>query len=151
MAAPADPSLPADSAESRQGSSSLVKILHYVVIGLLIAGGLGYWVFKPRTLNPMADSRSAEVMALVQTHRAQGAPTLRHAIDERVQSLHAQGKGVRAGEWRVEQETPDIYLVRVIIREEGSRSWFEREYLWRVNLPTRTVKAITLAAEDLMP
>jgi hypothetical protein len=151
VAVPADPSLPVDSAESRHGSSSLVKTLHYVVIGLLVLGGLGYWMLKPRSLNPMADSRSAEVMALVQTHRAQAAPTLRHAIDDRVQRLQAQGRGVRAGEWRVEQETPDTYLVRIIIREEGSRSWFEREYLWRVNLPKRTVEGMTLSAVDLMP
>jgi hypothetical protein len=148
---PSSADSPTESTESPSGRSSLVALLHYLVIGALIVGGLAYWMLKPRSLNPMADSRSAEVMALVQTHRAQGAPTLRQAIDARAQSLQAQGKGVRVGEWRIERETPETYLVRIIIREEGSRTWFEREYLWRVNLPKRSVEPLTLAATDLMP
>ena len=151
MPSSADSPPPADSTASPSSHSSLVKILHYAVIGLLVAGGLAYWMLKPPSLNPMADSRSAEAMALVQTHRAQGAPTLRQAIDERAHALQAQGKGARVGEWRVEQETPETYLVRIIIREEGSRTWFEREYLWRVHLTKRSVEPLTLAATDLMP
>jgi hypothetical protein len=147
----ADSPPPAESAASPSGHYSLVKILHYAVIALLVVGGLAYWMLKPRSLNPMADRRSAEVMALVQTHRAQGAPTLRQAVDERAQALRAHGKGVRVGEWRVEQEAPEAYLVRIIIREEGSTTWFEREYIWRVNLTKRSVEPLTLAATDLMP
>jgi hypothetical protein len=132
-------------------SGSFVKILHYVVVALIVLAGLLYWMLKAPSINPMADRASAEAMALVQTHRARHAPTLRQAIDERVQKLKEQGKGVRPEEWRVQREREDIYLIRIIIREEGTRTWFEREYLWRVNLSKRTVDAITMAAEDLMP
>jgi hypothetical protein len=139
------------SSEHPSGSSPLVRIIHYAVVAALVVGGLVYWMMKPPSLNPMADSRSAEAMALVQTHRAQDAPTLRQAIDAHVRSLETQGKGVRSGEWRVEQESPETYRVSIIVREEGSRTWFEREYLWRVHVPKRAVEAITLPAAELMP
>jgi hypothetical protein len=136
---------------AEQRSSALTKILHYGVAALLVGGGVLYWWIKPASLNPMADPSSAEAMALVQTHRALQAPTLRQAIDEQVRRLESQGKGVRPGEWRVEQESPEAYVVSIIVREEGARTWFEREYRWRVHLPTRAVVAATMAAEDLMP
>jgi hypothetical protein len=121
------------------------------VLGLLIAGGVAYWLWKPASLNPMADARAAEAMALVQTHRAQHAPTLLQAVTNRVRAMAVQGQGVRLGEWRVERQAEDIYLVRVIIREQGTKQWFEREYLWRADLAKRSVQAISLPAMDLMP
>jgi len=151
MARDNDPSLLAGSAGERPGSSPLVKLIHYALMAIILGGSLIYWMVKPKSLNPMADSRSAEAMALVQTHRALQAPTLRQAIDAHVQRLQAQGKGVRPGEWRVEEESPEIYRVSIIVREEGSRTWFEREYLWRVHLPRRIIDPITIPAADLMP
>lgn len=99
----------------------------------------------------MADARAAEAMALVQTHRAQHAPTLLQAVTDHARMMAAQGRGVRVGEWRVERQADEIYLVRVIIREQGTKQWFEREYLWRVDLATRSIQAISLPAMDLMP
>lgn len=99
----------------------------------------------------MADARAAEAMALVQTHRAHHAPTLRQAITDRVQALAKRGQGVKLGEWRVERERGDLYLVKITLREQGTRTWFEQEYLWRVDLDTRSVVALTLPASDLMP
>lgn len=127
------------------------KIIHYAVIGFLLIGGLVYWALKPPALNPMSDPMAAEAMALVQTHRADRAPTLRQAITDRVQALRAKGQGVRMGEWRVEQQEQGVYLVRVTIREQITKGWFEREYIWRVNLPTRSVTPLTDPAADLMP
>ncbi len=129
----------------------MMKILHYVVGGLLLAGGIAYWVLKPPDLNPMADPRAAEALALVQTHRAQNAPTLLQAVTSRVQAMEARGQGVRLGEWRVQQEKGSLYQVRIFIREEGTKQWFEREYIWRVNLATKTVEPLTLPATSLMP
>ena len=114
-------------------------------------GGLAYWLLKPPALNPMADAQAAEAMALVQTHQAQRAPTLRQALTDRVQALTARGQGVRLGEWRVEREHGDVYLVKIFLREEGTKQWFEREYIWRVDLSSRSVVALTLPAADLMP
>jgi hypothetical protein len=130
---------------------SRAKVVHYVVVGFLIVGGIAYWAMKPPTLNPMSDPLAAEAMALVQTHRAQHAPTIRQAITDRVQTLAARGQGVRLGEWTVEREQGDIYLVRIWIREKVTKGWFEREYLWQVNVSKKTVIPLTVAASDLMP
>lgn len=99
----------------------------------------------------MADARAAEAMALVQTHRAHRAPTLRQAITDRVQALATRGQGVKLGAWRVERERGDLYLVKIFLREQGTRSWFEQEYVWRVDVDKRSVVALTLPASDLMP
>ncbi|MDE3018946.1 MAG: hypothetical protein KGI53_08000 [Nitrospirota bacterium] len=137
------------------GSSSTVRIVHYAVVGLLIVGGLAYWAMKPPTANPMADPRAAEAMALVQTHRAKEAPTLRQALTDRVQAMQARGKGVRMGEWTVEKKRDDLYVVKVFVREEGSQGvglrWFERDYEWQVDLAKQSVVPMSMPAEDLMP
>jgi hypothetical protein len=132
-------------------SSSWIKLSHYVVVVLLVVGGIVYWATKPPTVNPMSDPLAAEAMALVQTHRALRAPTLRQAITDRVQILGARGQGVRLGEWTVAREGADTYLVRVWIREKVTAGWFEREYLWKVHVTKRIVIPLTVAASDLMP
>ena len=128
-----------------------VKVIHYAVVGLLVGGGLAYWVFKPPTLNPMSDPMAAEAMALVQTHRAEHATTLRQAITDRVRTLAARGQGVRLGEWTVERKQGEIYLVRIWVREQVTKGWFEREYLWKVNVAQKQIIPLTIAASDLMP
>ena len=141
---------PTDSAGTGGAeASSLARHLHVAVVGLLLVAGLAYWILQPPSINPMADSRAAEAMALVQTHRARHAPTLRQAITDRVQALAKRGQGVRLGEWRVERQG-DLYLVKIFVREREARSWFEREYLWRVDLDARSVVAVTLPASELM-
>ncbi len=139
------------SSEPDSSSSSLSRVIHLAVLALLVAAGLAYWLLKPAGLNPMADARAAEAMALVQTHRAQHAPTLLQAVTEQARSIESQGRGVRLGEWRVERQAEDVYLVRVIIREQGTKQWFEREYLWRADLGKRAIQAVSLPAMDLMP
>lgn len=145
------PTTAGTSESGRTGRSSLVGLIHYAVLGLCLVGGLAYWALKPLTLNPMADPRAAEAMALVQTHKAQTAPTLRQAMNQRVQAMAARGQGVRLGEWRVERQRDDIYLVKIDVREQGARQWFEREYVWRVDLSKRSVVPLSMPAEDLMP
>lgn len=137
------------------GSYSISTLLHYLALGLLVVGGLAYWAMKPPTANPMADPRAAEAMALVQTHRAREAPTLRQALTDRVQGMTARGKGVRMGEWTVEKKREDLYVVKVFVREEGSQGgglrWFERDYEWQVDLTKQSIVPMSLPAEDLMP
>ena len=53
----------------------MVKILHYVVLGVILLGVVYYIWTKPPTINPMIDRRSADALAMVQTHRALGYPT----------------------------------------------------------------------------
>ena len=132
-------------------TSSVSKFLHYVIGGILLTGGIAYWALKPPTLNPMADPRAAEALALVQTHRATKAPTILHALTNRVKRMAERGQGVRLGEWKVEKRQDNLYIVRIFIREEGSRQWFERDYVWRVNIVTKSVAPLTVAASNLMP
>ena len=41
---------------------SLSKILHYAVPAALVLAVLGYWLFKPPSLNPLTDPQAAEAM-----------------------------------------------------------------------------------------
>jgi hypothetical protein len=127
------------------------RILHYTAVLLLLAGVAVYWWTKPSGLNPMADPVAAEAMALVQTHRAAHAPTLLQALNNRAKDMRDRGIGVRLGEWQVERERADLYLVKTLFREQGARQWFEREYIWEVDLTKKTVVAVSLPAIDLMP
>ena len=128
-----------------------VKIVHYVVFGLLAIGAVAYVLLRPSFVDPMSDPEAAEAMALVQTHRAQRAPTIRQAISDRVKEISDNGKGVNLREWRVEREPSGTYLVRVSIREQVSIEWFERNYIWRVDIVKRSVIPLTIPASTLMP
>ena len=128
-----------------------VKIIHYGVFGLLAVGATAYVLLRPSFLDPMSNPEAAEAMALVQTHRAQQSPTIRQAISDRVKGLSDKGKGVNLREWRVEREPSGTYLVRVSIREQTSVEWFERTYLWRVDVAKRSVIPLTIPASNLMP
>lgn len=142
-----------DKIDSLQASPprNLVKTIHYLVLALFVAGGIAYWVLRPPTLNPATDLKAAEAMALVQTHRAQRAPTILQAVTDHVQAMKARGQGVWLGTWTVTHERGDLYQITIIVREEGTRQWFEREYIWRVNLAQHKVEPVSLLAEGLMP
>ena len=64
-----------------QGDPSMVKIIHYLVLGVLALGAVYYVWTKPPTINPMLDRRGADALAMVQTHRALGYPTILQAMD----------------------------------------------------------------------
>src|ERR671912_2420052 len=85
---------------SSAGSFSAVTLIHYAVVAILVVGAAYYVYTKPPTLNPMVDKRAAEALALVQTHRALGFPTILQAMNEHVRSMKERGQGVRLGEWR---------------------------------------------------
>ena len=137
---------------------SLAKILHYAVPAVLIVAALGYWLLKPPSLNPLTEPQAAEALALVQTHRAVGYPTILQAFNERVRLLRSRDQGVKLGEWRVQKledsrrELGDNrYEVRINLREQGNNQWFEREFIWHVDLATKRVNAASLPADGLMP
>ena len=137
---------------------SLSKILHYLVPAALALGALGYWLLKPPSLNPLTEPQAAEALALVQTHRAAGYPTILQAFNDRVRLQRERGLGIRLGEWRVlKLEDPrrefgdNRYEVRINLREQGSNQWFEREFIWHVDLATKRVNAASLPADGLMP
>jgi len=82
----------------------MVKIIHYLVLGVLALGAIYYVWTKPPTINPMLDRRGADALAMVQTHRALGYPTLLQAMTEHVRSMKERGLNARLDSralWRV--------------------------------------------------
>lgn len=140
------------SSSSAHASFSMVKIIHYGVVAVLVLGGLYYLWIKPPSLNPMADHRAAEALALVQTHRAQGYPTILQAMTEHVRSMSERNRVARLGEWRVKQVEGDLYEVRIQLRDQGmTGQWFEREFIWHANLSLKRVNAASLPADGITP
>jgi hypothetical protein len=131
---------------------SASKVVHYVVVAVLVFGGLYYlWSGLP-SLNPKADKRAAEALALVQGHPALGFPTIMQAMDEHVRSMKERGQGVRLGEWRVNQVEGDVYEIRVQLRDQSVRGqWFEREFIWHAHLDLKKVNAASLPADGVTP
>jgi hypothetical protein len=135
-----------------QGDPSMVKIIHYLVLGVLALGAVYYVWTKPPTINPMLDRRVADALAMVQTHRALGYPTILQAMTEHVRSMKERGLNARLGEWRVKQVDGDLYEVRVQLRDRGaSGQWFEREFIWHANLSLKRVNAASLPADGITP
>jgi hypothetical protein len=130
----------------------MVKIIHYAVVVMLVIGAAYFIWTKPPTVNPMLDRRAADALALVQTHRAQGYPTILQAMTEHVRSMKARGLNARLGEWRVKQVDGDLYEVRIQMRDQGQTGqWFEREFIWHANLSLKRVNAASLPADGITP
>ena len=45
----------------------------------------------------------------------------------------------------------DKYVVRKIVREKGTVEWIEREFAWRVDMKEKSIRVISLAAQQFMP
>jgi len=130
----------------------MVKILRYAALAMLASGVLYYLWMMPPSLNPIADGRAAEALALVQTHRAQGYPTILQAMTEHVRSMSERNRVARLGEWRVKQLEGDLYEIRVQLRDQGATGqWFEREFIWHADLAMKKVNAASLAADGVTP
>jgi hypothetical protein len=129
-----------------------VKIIHYAVVAVLALGTLYYLWTKPASVNPITDSGAAEALALVQTHRAQGYPTILQAMTEHVRSMSERNRVARLGEWRVKQVEGDLYEIRVWLRDQGATGqWFEREFIWHADLALKKVNAASLPADGITP
>jgi hypothetical protein len=129
-----------------------VKGIHYAVVAVLVLGVLYYLWTKPPSLSPMADHRAAEALTLVQTHRAQGYPTILQAMTEHVRSMSERNLVARLGEWRVKQVEGDLYEIRVQLRDQGATGqWFEREFIWHADLALKKVNAASLPADGITP
>ena len=129
-----------------------MRIIHYAVVAVLVLGTLYYFWVKPPSLNPIADRRSAEALALVQTHRALGYPTILQAMTEHVRSMSDRNRVARLGEWRVKQVEGDQYEIRIQVRDQGTTGqWFEREFIWHADVALKKVNAASLPADGVTP
>ena len=130
----------------------IVKIIHYAAVAVLVLGALYYLWMKPPSVNPMVDGRAAEALAMVQTHRAQGYPTILQAMTEHVRSMSERNRVARLGEWRVKQLEGDLYEIRIQLRDQGvTGQWFEREFIWHADLALKKVNAASLPADGVTP
>src|SRR4029078_10436361 len=98
----------------------MVKIIHYLVLGVLALGAVYYVWTKPPTINPMLDRRGADALAMVQTPRALGYPTLLQAMTEHVRSMKERGLNARLGEWRVKQVDGGLHEMDVELRDKSA-------------------------------
>lgn len=131
---------------------SIVKIIHYAAVAVLVLGVLYYLWMKPPSVNPVVDGRSAEALAMVQTYRALGYPTILQAMTEHVRSMKERNRVSRLGEWRVKQVEGDLYEIRVQLRDQGTTGqWFEREFIWHADLTSKKVNAASLSADGVTP
>ena len=129
-----------------------MKIIHYAVVVVLAVGAFYYLWMKPPSLNPVPDRRAAEALALVQTHRALGYPTILQAMTEHVRSMSERNRVARLGEWRVKQLEGDLYEIRIQLRDQGvTGQWFEREFIWHADLLLKKVNAASLPADGVTP
>jgi hypothetical protein len=97
------------------------------------------------------DPHALEALELVKKHRSRQGYTLAEAIQVLVDELEAKDIPFREGGWQVSSQGEDHYVVRKIIREKGSVEWIEREYAWRVDTKEKSIRVISLAAQQLMP
>jgi hypothetical protein len=129
--------------------------LEWGALAALVLGVGVYLVWKP--LNPMANPDAARALALVQTHPARHATTIRQELDSIVQGSRKGNRSPSIGEWTVQHNnlTPDRegYVVRVELRlpgDQGNR-WVEWEYAWLVRVSPASVVALTRPATEVMP
>ena len=129
-----------------------MKIIHYAVVAVLVLGAVYYLWMKPPSLNPILDSRAAVALALVQSHQAQGYPTILEAMTGHVRSMSERNRVARLGEWRVKQLEGDLYEIRIQLRDQGATGqWFEREFIWHADLALKKVNAASLPADGITP
>lgn len=139
-----------DERDARPRARAVVW-LEWGAVVLLLVGVASYLLWKP--LDPMADPRAAQALALVQTHPASAAPTIRQAIDAIVKANRKGDRTPSVGDWTVRADERNGYLVRVVVRLPGGEKdrWVEWEYLWRVRLSPQTVIPLSRPAVDVMP
>jgi hypothetical protein len=122
---------------------------------LMIVFGLGLYALsryvQPPEYHLPDDPLALEALELVKKHRSREGYTLAESLQLLVDELEAKAIPFREGGWQVSSQGEHHYVVRKIIREKGSVEWIEREYAWRVDTKEKSIRVISLAAQQLMP
>ena len=129
------------------------KALGLIVVGLL---GVGVWVLYSglqTTISPLQDTDpvAEEALNLVKNHLSREGYTLEQELQLFVDGLEAKGTPHREEDWQVAAQKDDKYVVRKIVREKGATGWIEREFAWRVDMMEKSIRVISLAAQQFMP
>lgn len=132
--------------------AQMKKIIGFILIVLLGVGFYGLYLFvQPTEYRLPDDPQALEALELVKKHRSREGYTLAEALQLLVDDLEAKGIPFREGAWQVATQGEDKFVVRKIVREKGSMEWIEREYAWRVDMKEKSIRVISLAAQQLMP
>lgn len=133
-------------------STKFKKIIGYLLVVFLVIGFFVLYSYVQPTGYQLPDDPLAlEALELVKKHRSRQGYTLDEAVQLLVDELKTKGIPFREGDWQVAAQGEDKYMVRKIVREKGSVEWIEREYAWRVDSKEKSIRVISLAAQQLMP
>lgn len=127
------------------------------ILGVVLAGFLGigflilYRYVQPTEYRLPDDPKALEALELVKNHRSRQGNTIAEAVQLLVEDLESKGVPFRERAWQVAAQGDEKYVVRKIVREKGSMEWIEREYAWRVDMREKSIRVISLAAQQLMP
>ena len=118
--------------------------------------GVGLWMLYSSmqpTISRLQDTDplAGEALELVKKHLSREGYTLEQELQLFVDQLEAKGVPHREEEWQVAAQKDDKYVVRKIVREKGSVEWIEREFAWRVDMKEKSIRVISLAAQQFMP
>ena len=122
---------------------------------LVLVLGVGVWVLYS-SMQPTVtrlqdhDPQALEALDLVKHHLSRKGYTLEQELQFFVDELKVKGVPHREEEWQVAAQK-DKYVVRKIVREKGSVEWIEREFAWRVDVKEKSIRVISLAAQQFMP
>ena len=122
---------------------------------LVLVLGVGLWVLYSSmqpTISRLQDTDplAGEALELVKNHLSREGYTLEQELQLFVDDLKSKGVPHREEEWQVAAQK-DKYVVRKIVREKGSVEWIEREFAWRVDVKEKSIRVISLAAQQFMP
>ena len=134
--------------------TDLVKKIIGMVFVVVLGGGV--WVVYDSMQPTVAllqdtDPFAGEALLLVQKHLSREGYTLEESLQLFVDHMKERGVTFNERKWQVASQGKDKYVVRKIIREKGSVEWIEREFAWRVNVKEKSIRVISLAAQQLMP
>jgi hypothetical protein len=134
-------------------NDQIKKTLAVVAVFLL---GFGMWVLYSSMQPGISrlqdtDPVAGKALELVKKHLSREGYTLEQELQIFVDQLKAKGIPHREEEWQVAAQKDDKYVVRKIVREKGSVEWIEREFAWRVDMKEKSIRVISLAAQQFMP
>ncbi len=123
---------------------------------LILLFVVGLWVVND-VLQPTAarlqdtDPVAKEALELVQQHLSREGYTLEESLQLFVDGLQKKGVPYREEDWQVAPQKDQKFMVRKIVREKGETGWIEREFAWRVDMKEKSIRVVSLAAQQLMP
>ncbi len=126
-----------------------------VGVGVVVLLSVGVWIvygsIQP-TVSALQDTDplAEEALELVKKHLSREGYTLEQELQLFVDDLAARGIPHKEEKWQVAVQK-DKYVVRKIVREKGATGWIEREFAWRVDTKEKSIRVISLAAQQFMP